>query len=136
MIPPEEVWELDVQLDCPPPAPDTKLPCAPLGLTLEAPLTVAAVTPLADEVDVRLGEELLAAFEVTAQPPELPLTPDCVVVWCVLEEALQLNAFAILGMFVVRKVAATKTTIPLMNNNLFMFVIILVAINIICQNIL
>ncbi len=48
-----------------------------------------------------------------------------------LEEALQLNAFAMFGVFVIRKVAATKTTIPLMNNSLFMFVIILLTINIV-----
>jgi hypothetical protein len=54
----------------------------------------------------------------------------------VLEVLLHVYAIVVLGVFMIRNIAATKTTIPLMNNNLFMFVIILVAINVICQNIL
>ncbi len=73
MIPPEEVWELDVQLDCPPPAPVTTLPCAPLGPVAAAIPNVAAETPVAVKLPVNSGAELVAALEVVAQPPELPL---------------------------------------------------------------
>ena len=48
-----------------------------------------------------------------------------------LEELLQVYAIVVFGMDAIRNVAATKTAIALMNNNLFMFVIVLTTINII-----
>ncbi len=39
-------------------------------------------------------------------------------------ELLQLQAIVVLGVFVIRDIAATKTAIPLIRNNRFMFVIV------------
>ena len=39
-------------------------------------------------------------------------------------ELLQLKAIVVLGVFVIRDIAATKTAIPLIRNNRFMFVIV------------
>jgi hypothetical protein len=55
---------------------------------------------------------------------------------CVLEELLQVYAIVVFGMFVIRNVVAASTTIPLMNSNLFMFVIKLRTISVIRYDIL
>jgi hypothetical protein len=43
---------------------------------------------------------------------------------CVPDELLQVYAIVVFGMDVVRDIAATKTAIPLIRKNRFMFVIV------------
>jgi hypothetical protein len=71
------------------------------------------------------------ALELVAQLPELPLIPCPKCMPLVPTELLQLYAIVVLGVFVIRNVAAS-TTIPLINNNLFTFVIELRTISVIC----
>jgi len=91
---PEVDVELDEQLDWAPPELADRLPWIPLG----PEVTVPPKLPLGPEVVILteaedLGE-LLNELELVEQLPELPLTLDDPLVVVVLEEPLQLNAFA------------------------------------------
>jgi hypothetical protein len=55
---------------------------------------------------------------------------------CVLDELLQVYAITVLGVFVIRNVAATKIAIPLIRNKRFMFVLIPQIINVNCYSVL
>ena len=55
-----------------------------------------------------LGLEVVVALELLAQPPELPVTPDWIFTLCVLDVLLHVYAIVVLGVLVIRNVAATK----------------------------
>jgi hypothetical protein len=69
-----------------------------------------------------LDPEEVDELELDEQLPELPLTPVEEPRWCVLEELLQLYAIVILGVFVIRNVAATKRIIPVIQIDVFIFI--------------
>jgi hypothetical protein len=91
---PEVDVELDEQLDWAPPEAVDILPWIPLG----PEVTIAPTPPLGPEavtlIDADDLGELLNELELVEQLPELPLTLNDPVVFVVLEEPLQLNAFA------------------------------------------
>jgi hypothetical protein len=88
-------------------------------------MATASSGPLILPVVDPFGVELVVALELLAQLPELPLTPaGTLMMLCVPAELLQLYAIVVFGVFGIRNIAATKTAIPLIRNNRFMFVIV------------
>ena len=135
VIPPEVVVELDEQLVWAPPTPTGEAACNPRGL-----MTIARAANLLGPLILRVFEKLwpelvVDALELVAQLPELPLIPCPKCMPLVPTELLQLYAIVVLGVFVIRNVAAS-TTIPLINSNLFTFVIELRTISVIRYDIL
>jgi hypothetical protein len=55
-----------------------------------APTPIVLLGPEAAECEEPLGLEVVAALELTAQPPELPVNPVWIFTLCVLDELLQL----------------------------------------------
>jgi hypothetical protein len=131
-------WRTE-QLDCPPPALEeevnpatTPFPCKAKAAPLLA--NTLGLWPMAnaeDEVEIVKGLPVaVAALELVEQPPGLPLTSDdddepprmtMVFLSFVPDELWQLYAIAVLGVFVIRTVAATR--INPVKIKLFMFVI-------------
>ena len=123
------------QLDCAPPELDDEPDSAPLGPdpVFASPDVLGPICPALANAAI---PDLVDALELDEQLPELPLTCDVEVVCAVLDVLLQLYANVIFGVYVIRNVAAANTTTPLMNINLFMFVIKLRSISVICYDIL
>ena len=90
----EPVPELNEQLDWAPPELDDEAASPPLMDTKRSVLA-ALLGPRFEALVIAKEIELVEALELVEQLPELPLTPDGEFVCCVLEELLQLYAFAI-----------------------------------------
>lgn len=121
--------ELLEQLDCAPPEPDDELASEPLGNDAADPAE-EVLGPLGLAAAKAGRPELVDALELVEQLPELPLTCDGEIVSRVLEELLQVYAMVVFGNDVVRNTVVTKTTIPLIRNNLFIFVLVIGTIKI------
>jgi len=80
--------------------------------------------PLSVTIRSPASLELVAALELVAQLPDLPLTPDCVSVCCALEVLLQLYALAkVRFRFGTDIIAIITTTAGRINESLFNYVV-------------
>ena len=71
---------------------------------------------------------LLLLLEPVEQPPDEPLTLDEVLMWCVLDELLQLNAIAeCVGIAVIERIVPSNTAITGTITNIGLFFILYIS---------